>query len=212
MLAPFSSPPQVRPPQSPALRRLAQIDLSFFSPSGVSSPRHRGQVSPAFFDYDSGSHTNIGVGIAGKSSRKHRKPRLTKRTRQVLSFLDDNDEKENITVQESPKQQPAAELPSPAPSYNDLVPMHRMVGLHRRSEVMEHNINVGLELHYYLLSQGLTPTRATKMARPYFMEEWQPRTPPKSFTPFRKSARVLFGHDSVLPTPSPRRVLESVRR
>eukprot|EP00943_MAST-04B_sp_MAST-4B-sp1_P004638 g4638.t1 len=61
--------------------------------------------------------------------------------------------------------------------YDMYVPMHSVTNLYRRSEIMEHNIGVGIKLHEYLLSQGLTPTKASHMARPYFLEDFRSKTP-----------------------------------
>ena len=57
--------------------------------------------------------------------------------------------------------------------YDMYVPMHSVTNLYRRSEIMEHNIGVGIQLHEYLLSQGLTPTKASHMTRPYFLEDFR---------------------------------------
>ena len=253
------------PPKSPALRRLSQIDLSFFSPASpvrniINS--NQGRVSPAFDFFP-----------PEKSTRKRKKkPRLTKRTKQVLSFLEPDLhvvgslDKENATKvtpmktknsrnkglkkdstpfsarklavinigrkqreegMDNNKSKVPAEVAIPSSSsyaspygadYERFsksienegspqdngqvyVPVYKMMPLYRRSERMDHNIKLGLELHDYLVSQGLTPTRATRMARPYFHDDFQLCTPPKSFSPFRQSARILFGHDSIIPTP-----------
>ena len=61
--------------------------------------------------------------------------------------------------------------------YDMYVPMHSVTNLYRRSEIMEHNIGVGIQLHEYLLSQGLTPRKASHMARPYFLEDFRSKTP-----------------------------------
>ena len=89
-------------PSSPGTRQVEDIDLSFFGKGFAqrtpkphaspryrnrtfSSPRRRGQISPAIFDIDM-DH----AAITGKSTRKKkRRPKLAKKTKQVmLSFLD----------------------------------------------------------------------------------------------------------------------------
>ena len=247
-------------PKSPALRRLSQIDLSFFSPSSpFRSSSNRGRVSPAFdFCAPVKSPFVDAQGPVGKSTRKRKtKPRLTKRTMQILSFLeyDGVNDKEN-RMNATPKKassafpRPGSKTPmsarkfaamnlnrkqqkgdavvigmggpgepspygldydrfgkglgesvSPRDDGKRFVPVYKTMALYRRSERMDHNIKLGLDLHEYLIKQGLTPTRATRMARPYFMDDAQLRTPPPSLSPFRQSARLLFGHDSVIPTP-----------
>lgn len=234
-------------PSSPGTRQVEDIDLSFFGKSygrqtpkqykspryrnrNFSSPRRRGQISPAVFDIDM-DH----AAITGKSTRKKkRKPKLAKKTKQVmLSFLDsspsplrlskrtnelfpphDNNNMRklattNLIRNNRKNQQPNGKARNRRDSQEDegedenntYVPMHAVTNLYRRSEIMEHNIEVGIKLHEYLLSQGLTPSKASKMARPYFLEDFRSKTPPKTFSPFRKSARLLFGHDAVIKTP-----------
>ena len=88
-------------PSSPGTRQVEDIDLSFFGKGFAqrtpkphaspryrnrtfSSPRRRGQISPAIFDIDM-DH----AAITGKSTRKKkRRPKLAKKTKQVMLFLD----------------------------------------------------------------------------------------------------------------------------
>ena len=234
-------------PSSPGTRQVEDIDLSFFSKGFAkgtpkrfasphyrnrtfSSPRRRGQISPAIFDIDM-DH----AAITGKSTRKKkRRPKLAKKTKQVmLSFLDsspsplrlskrtnelfsthNNNSMRKLATNNLMRSSRQKELPSgrvknrrdnqeneDEDENTTYVPMHAVTNLYRRSEIMEHNIEVGIKLHEYLLSQGLTPSKASKMARPYFLEDFRSKTPPKTFSPFRKSARLLFGHDAVIKTP-----------
>ena len=250
----FNSPRKNKTPNNKKNRKNNNSGAAspYYNKNIFSSPRRRGQVSPAIFDIDM-DHASI----IGKSTRKKkRKPKLAKKTKQVMvSFLDtsspsplklskrtnqlfasnnsnnirrlatnnlmrnnnkrnennkkkkrnnsnnnNNKKKENNNNYNNNNDKEEEEEEQDI--HDMYVPMHSITNLYRRSEIMEHNIEVGIKLHKYLLSQGLTPSKASKMARPYFLEDFRSKTPPKTFSPFRKSARVLFGYDAVTKTPS----------
>ena len=139
--------------------------------------------------------------------------RLSKRTNELFSTHNNNSMRKlatnNLMRSSRQKELPSGRVKNRRDNQENededenttYVPMHAVTNLYRRSEIMEHNIEVGIKLHEYLLSQGLTPSKASKMARPYFLEDFRSKTPPKRFSPFRKSARLLFGHDAVIKTP-----------
>ena len=139
--------------------------------------------------------------------------RLSKRTNELFSTHNNNSMRKlatnNLMRSSRQKELPSGRVKNRRDNQENededenttYVPMHAVTNLYRRSEIMEHNIEVGIKLHEYLLSQGLTPSKASKMARPYFLEDFRSKTPPKTFSPFRKSARLLFGHDAVIKTP-----------
>ena len=78
-----------------------------------------------------------------------------------------------------------------------MVPIHQLHNLHRRSEIMEHNITVGLRALDYLQSGcGLSPTRASEFVRPILLLEDCRVETHNTFTPLKTLALKAYGRQA----------------
>jgi hypothetical protein len=90
-----------------------------------------------------------------------------------------------------------------------MVPIHALRSLHRRSEIMEHNITVGLQaLDYLQVGCGLSPTRASEFVRPILLLEDCRVETHDTFTPLKTLALRAYGRQAFTGKRLQRKMLE----
>ncbi len=77
------------------------------------------------------------------------------------------------------------------------VPMYHTRELIGRSEIMEHNIDIGLKLSSYLISEGINPKEAAAAACNFLYNEHTALPCPPSFSPYRRAIEGRVNSSSI---------------
>lgn len=92
---------------------------------------------------------------------------------------------------------PGPSTPAGSHPSSKMVPLHELRSLHRRSEIMEHNITVGLKALSYLQNGcGLSPKRASEFVRPILLLEDCCVDVNDTFTPLKNLALKAYGRQA----------------